>query len=367
MSGEYQSNQSIGMQTKMRLLSRQLFWSVRARTFLLPLGMLCAHFLIQSFVVGIFTTLALFGSKNLTAINLSSPIFQQAISLGLFVSAIIQCLCYFFILLSINRRYPAHAGFLPTRPSQYALAIPLAFTALASAQLSIYFLTALGEHLHFFQWQLSEYEQYANRLFSSDNVLNFLSVVILVPIAEELLFRGIIMGEIKRVCRRPWLTILLGGTIFAIAHFNVIQSAYVFLVGILFAAVYVMTDSLFLTIIMHIIFNFFGRTGQTHLGIYVMSVIGLICFIILLVQFVQDQKRARLLAAQISPDLAKRLKLIPLYLWRTEERAQSGVSTGPLYVPLPFTPNQLPDGYGYPSKANIRVNPVVMSFGHRQS
>ena len=82
-----------------------------------------------------------------------------------------------------------------------------------------------------------------------------LSVVIFGPIAEELLFRGIIHNSIKKVCN-PFVAIVLSGLMFGIWHGEFVQSVYTTFFGIALAVVYEYSGSLWVPIGMHILNNF---------------------------------------------------------------------------------------------------------------
>lgn len=81
-----------------------------------------------------------------------------------------------------------------------------------------------------------------------------LGSIILIPIIEELLFRGIILkGFLKRYS--PIVAILLSALLFALFHGNVIQLLSVFIKGILFGILFFKTKSIYPSIFAHIINN----------------------------------------------------------------------------------------------------------------
>jgi hypothetical protein len=92
-----------------------------------------------------------------------------------------------------------------------------------------------------------------------------LGISILTPIAEELLFRGIIQGELRRAMPE-WAAVLIQGIIFALFHMQPIQISYVILPGILLGLAYAWTRSLWVPILMHIGFNFLGSVLPALIG-----------------------------------------------------------------------------------------------------
>ncbi len=85
-----------------------------------------------------------------------------------------------------------------------------------------------------------------------------LLTVVLAPIFEELLYRYGVVGY----CRRygEWNAILISGVIFGLIHTNLFQFFYAFMLGCIFAYVYIYTRQIKYTIALHMLFNFFGAT-----------------------------------------------------------------------------------------------------------
>lgn len=82
----------------------------------------------------------------------------------------------------------------------------------------------------------------------------FIIVGLLTPIFEELFFRGIILGRLK-LGFGAFLTIILSSVLFSISHLNVIQSIYVFPVGLLAAYLVIETGTVLSSIWLHIVYN----------------------------------------------------------------------------------------------------------------
>lgn len=84
----------------------------------------------------------------------------------------------------------------------------------------------------------------------------FLIVVVVGPIAEELLFRKTLTEAL-----RPWgwkFAAFVSGAAFGLFHGNVEQMVYAFIIGVLLACVYLKTGKIRYSIILHMAFNFFG-------------------------------------------------------------------------------------------------------------
>jgi len=81
-----------------------------------------------------------------------------------------------------------------------------------------------------------------------------LSIGILVPFAEELLFRGVIYRFIRERWG-IWIGVIISAAVFGIAHWDPIVSLNAGLGGIVYALVYERTKSLWPSIIMHSVGN----------------------------------------------------------------------------------------------------------------
>lgn len=85
-----------------------------------------------------------------------------------------------------------------------------------------------------------------------------LSIAIIAPICEELLFRGAIMKALMRSGRTPKSAIIISAVIFGVIHINPAQIPFAFLIGLVFGWLYYRTNSLLPVIIGHIVNNSFG-------------------------------------------------------------------------------------------------------------
>ena len=140
-------------------------------------------------------------------------------------------------------------------------------------------IVTLGMGLVSSLWLDFAYTQLANVPFVAQSVESFdsawstigedpyiwvcLSVVIFGPIAEELLFRGIIHNSIKKVCN-PYVAIVLSGLMFGIWHGEFVQTVYTTFFGIALAVVYEYSGSLWVPIGMHILNNFTSTLPPAH-------------------------------------------------------------------------------------------------------
>lgn len=144
----------------------------------------------------------------------------------------------------------------------------------------------LGDSLESFNeaWNLSAEEPY---------LWMFLSVAILGPIVEELVFRGIQFSLAKRI-RHGWFPLLFTSLAFGVWHGEPVQVVYTAITGIGIAIVREATGTLWIPVYMHIFNNIFSSlppSWETEDFLLTMSLVRLFCVIpalILLFRMARD-------------------------------------------------------------------------------
>ena len=88
-------------------------------------------------------------------------------------------------------------------------------------------------------------------------IVRIIAALIVAPIIEELVFRGILFFKLRVAIPRI-LAILISAVVFGIAHFNLVQGIYATLLGIIFAIIFDRTGKLWTAIIAHMAANTFA-------------------------------------------------------------------------------------------------------------
>ena len=88
----------------------------------------------------------------------------------------------------------------------------------------------------------------------SNNVLGCITIAVLAPILEEVLFRGAIQGYLMRKYN-PTVGIVVAALVFGLIHMNPIQIFYAFCLGLVFGWMYYRTCSLMPVVIGHVLNN----------------------------------------------------------------------------------------------------------------
>lgn len=99
----------------------------------------------------------------------------------------------------------------------------------------------------------------------SNTLVTIIYAIILGPILEELVFRGVIYSYLEKAGLRPIVVILITGILFGFVHMNIVQSTYAAILGILLGFLRYKYRSIKLTIFAHILLNFSGTYGEMAL------------------------------------------------------------------------------------------------------
>ena len=92
----------------------------------------------------------------------------------------------------------------------------------------------------------------------SFTVVSIITSVFLAPLSEELTFRGLSLEYLKETGAAFWKMNVLQALFFAIAHLNLVQGIYAFLIGLLFGYVAMKYRSLWASITLHAVLNAMG-------------------------------------------------------------------------------------------------------------
>ncbi len=82
-----------------------------------------------------------------------------------------------------------------------------------------------------------EYSQAAEQMYAEHGVIVLLATLVMAPVMEELIFRGLCFGRIRQFTGKG-MTVLLTGLLFGIYHMNLVQFVYATVMGVFFALLY---------------------------------------------------------------------------------------------------------------------------------
>lgn len=89
----------------------------------------------------------------------------------------------------------------------------------------------------------------------SDETLGIVSMALLAPVVEEMMFRGAIQGYMMKHYSNPWIGIVVTALLFGVIHMNPQQIIYAFLLGLVFGWIYYRTRSLLPVMAGHVLNN----------------------------------------------------------------------------------------------------------------
>ncbi len=102
--------------------------------------------------------------------------------------------------------------------------------------------------------QIQEFESLMEPLINSGFIPIIIAVSISAPLFEEIMFRGIILNDFKKVFP-VWLAILVQALLFGLFHGNLIQGVYATILGIILGIVYYKYRSIWAVILLHFSYN----------------------------------------------------------------------------------------------------------------
>ncbi|MDO5703283.1 MAG: CPBP family intramembrane metalloprotease [Lachnospiraceae bacterium] len=126
------------------------------------------------------------------------------------------------------------------------------------------------------------YSRLEQSILAASPVVQILVICIIGPIAEELLFRGIIYRRLRDYTGTAWAAVL-SGILFGVIHGNLTQGVYAGIFGVVLALVYEHYGTLWTVITAHIINNLMASFGDPVLamlsvaGQYVYTGVMILC------------------------------------------------------------------------------------------
>jgi membrane protease YdiL (CAAX protease family) len=115
-------------------------------------------------------------------------------------------------------------------------------------------LTSLASNLPFFNSNQVQSTGFAGLSQGFEYLLAFATLVIIAPISEEILFRGYLLGKLRKYVP-IWVAVLVTSLLFAVVHFQFNVGVDVFALSIILCILRVSTGRLWPSILLHMIKN----------------------------------------------------------------------------------------------------------------
>ncbi len=241
------------------------------RTIMIPTAAVAGFFIVQTAVALVYSMVYMFaaavagGSSGAGIDGLQDTLMSQTNNMAAIYS-----------ILIVAAALPALLALRKGSPSAFRTERARAGAAAASAfimvgvsgfvMLEMSGFSALGEKVPVIREILQNYIDLTEGFVGNGSIaMLILSTCILVPISEELIFRGIVQGELRRVMP-AWAAILIQGVLFALVHGNPVQISYVIFPALILGLTYEWTRSIYVPIGLHMLFNFIGSALPTILA-----------------------------------------------------------------------------------------------------
>lgn len=197
----------------------------------------------------------------------------------------------FFVMFQKDKKYEAALGVpaMPKAPlSQYVLIPVIAITASLGLN-NLIILSNIGA-------RSAEYQETSQLIYGASLMVQVMASGIVVPISEELMFRGLIFKRMSLMIGRKG-AMIYSALIFGVYHGNLVQGIYGFILGYLCAWLYDKYGSLKAPILFHIAANLTSVIAtKLHLFDWIfqnplkMGIVTLICAVIASSTFVGIQQ-----------------------------------------------------------------------------
>lgn len=98
------------------------------------------------------------------------------------------------------------------------------------------------------------YQTVSQEIYESPFLVQLLGLGVLVPLAEELTYRGMLYRRLREYIGAPW-AIISSAVVFGILHGNLVQLVYAGVTGVLLAWLYERTGTLKAPVVLHLVIN----------------------------------------------------------------------------------------------------------------
>jgi hypothetical protein len=139
---------------------------------------------------------------------------------------------------------------------------------------------------------IGNYETTSKALMGGNLAIQIISLAIIVPIAEELIYRGLVFTGLAKVIGGKY-AILLASIIFGIFHFNLLQGTYAFLLSLILVCVYMKYRTILAPIIIHsvanlvaVISNYYGISEFLNKNLFIYMIIMILELVVAVLMFV---------------------------------------------------------------------------------
>ncbi len=140
---------------------------------------------------------------------------------------------------------------------------------------------------------MEAYMESSQGLTSGSLPVIFISTVIVAPIVEEVVFRGLVLSRLKKAMN-VWVAVVISSLLFGLMHAQLLWVIYAFALGMLLAIVAERLNSIGASIILHMAFNLVGVFGENiNMGNFQMLIVAVVSLIIMIAMIYIIMKKKR--------------------------------------------------------------------------
>ena len=180
------------------------------------------------------------------------PSLVQQMSLELTIVGNCLCVLVFALIFKFTSTPLSEKAFINPFPSRFFISmIILGVATTYGVALALGYIESSGIIPE--EWLKAQEEAYAD-VYTASPVMQFFCVGLMAPVLEEILFRGLILGTLKKEMH-PWVAIIVSAVAFGAAHGTPISFIYATGLGLLMGWLFVKFNSILPTIIFHMAYN----------------------------------------------------------------------------------------------------------------
>lgn len=235
-------------------------------------------------VIGIQSAITIMSGGEMPSMQEMTQLITENTSLIAMLSNLLT-IVFLLIFFKVRKQSVCQAVSLHKLPP--VSLIPVVVLGISTSLLVGCVLSLLPESM------LEAYAESSAWLLEGSLVIALISTVIVAPITEELVFRGLIFTRLRQGMPQV-LALLITCVVFGLLHGQPIWMAYAFLLGLLLNWVYIRYRSLLANMVLHVTFNLVGIWGLPLNGaaLWIVLAVSLLLVAAMIVVIARKQKTA---------------------------------------------------------------------------
>lgn len=216
-------------------------------------------------------------AKNAEFFNEVMNLVQSELALGILLANMSVLLIYWLAFRSKRIKLSTYTGMRRFNLLSVVAALVAGFVAHGLVLVVLENLKPVAE-------VITEYEHKMEWMREGNVFLLLVVTLIVAPIVEEIVFRGVLITSLQKIIT-PIGALILTSVLFGVAHGNIVQGIYSFLLGLILGFIRIRSGSLLNCIFMHISFNasniIAAVSGVSVTGLPIWAIVLILCVLLL--------------------------------------------------------------------------------------